>query len=107
MQEHGDAWQARGPHPVGVTTIQVDVRDDRGLPVEIWYPAEESHRGQDVDPEGGDEFDVIPGIVGDVQQAMRDAAPATGTAFPAVVFSHGTVSHRRQSTFLCTHLASH
>ena len=38
---------------------------------------------------------------------MRDATPAPGGPFPGVVFSHGMAGHRRQSTFLCTHLASH
>jgi pimeloyl-ACP methyl ester carboxylesterase len=41
-----------------------------------------------------------------VQEAVRDAVPASG-AFPLVVFSHGMAGHRRQSTFVCTHLASH
>jgi predicted dienelactone hydrolase len=37
---------------------------------------------------------------------VRDAAPAPGRR-PLVVFSHGFAGHRRQSTFFCTHLASH
>jgi predicted dienelactone hydrolase len=40
------------------------------------------------------------------QLAVRDAAPRAGR-FPLVAFSHGFGSHRRQSSFLCTHLASH
>src|SRR5262249_27794141 len=40
------------------------------------------------------------------QDAVRDAAPRAGR-FPLVAFSHGYGGHRRQSTFLCTHLASH
>ena len=37
---------------------------------------------------------------------MRDAELAEGL-FPFIAFSHGFGGHRRQSTFLCTHLASH
>jgi predicted dienelactone hydrolase len=37
---------------------------------------------------------------------VRDASPRRGR-FPLVAFSHGYGGHRRQSTFLCTHLASH
>lgn len=37
---------------------------------------------------------------------MRDA-PGVGAAQPLVVFSHGFGGHRRQSTFVTTHLASH
>ena len=41
----------RGPNPVGVRTIEF--RDDSlavTQVVEIWYPATERHRGQDLDP---------------------------------------------------------
>ena len=37
---------------------------------------------------------------------IGDAEMAAGR-FPVVLFSHGFGGHRRQSTFLCTHLASH
>jgi predicted dienelactone hydrolase len=40
------------------------------------------------------------------QDAVRDAA-ATAGRWPLVAFSHGFGGHRRQSTFFCTHLASH
>src|SRR5262249_6011106 len=40
------------------------------------------------------------------QEAVRDATPRPGVR-PLVVFSHGYGGHRRQSTFLCTHVASH
>jgi predicted dienelactone hydrolase len=100
-------WEERGPHPVGVRTIEAPVAG-RGasVPVEVWYPAAEQHRGRDLADDGGDEYDVIPGVVSDVQAAVRDALPAEGSR-PGVVFSHGMAGHRRQSTFLCTHLASH
>jgi predicted dienelactone hydrolase len=49
---------------------------------------------------------LIPGFPPGWQEAVRDAASRPGT-FPLVIFSHGFGAHRRQSTFLCTHLASH
>jgi predicted dienelactone hydrolase len=99
---------ARGAYPVGVRTLQCSDpgRDDRPLPVEMWYPAAETHRGQDVDEATRDHYDLLPGLPPGWQDAVRDAAPRGGR-FPLVVFSHGYGGHRRQSTFLCTHLASH
>jgi dienelactone hydrolase len=40
------------------------------------------------------------------QNAVRDAVPAPGTR-PPVLYSHGGYGHRRESSNLCTHLASH
>src|SRR5258708_19447850 len=40
------------------------------------------------------------------QAAVRDAAIQPGS-YPLVLYSHTSLGHRRQSTFLCTHLASH
>jgi predicted dienelactone hydrolase len=101
-----EAWSERGPHPVGVTTIDVLVpAREASIPAEIWYPADEAHRGADIDV--GDEYDLIPGVASDVQAAVREATPAQGALRAGVVFSHGMAGHRRQSTFLCTHLASH
>src|SRR5262245_37468056 len=98
---------SRGPHPAGVRTAElIDAVRDRPLDVEIWYPAADRHRGQDVDPERCDRYELLAGLPLVTQQAARDAAPAAGR-FPLVVFSHGYGGHRRQSTFLCTHLASH
>ena len=41
----------RGSAPVGVKTLEVrdDARAGRTLPVEVWYPADEAHRGQDLE----------------------------------------------------------
>ena len=99
---------ARGAHPVGVRTFDVDVagRDGRTVPVEVWYPAAESHVGQDVDPATQDSYSMVPGMPESTQEAVRDAEPAPGL-FPPIVFSHGFAGHRRQTTHLCTHLASH
>ena len=98
---------ARGPHPVGVRTIDVpDAARDRVVPVEVWYPATDGYAGQDLDDATRDAFELMPGLPASRQDAVRDAEPAAGP-FPAVVFSHGFAGHRRQTTHLCTHLASH
>ena len=97
---------ARGPHPVGVRSdFWADKYRRRDLPVEIWYPAAEVHRGEDLDPETQDT------IVGDwtaepmPQTAVRDGEPAAVRG-PLVVFSHGLSGFRFEATFLTTHLAS-
>jgi len=96
---------ARGPFPAGVRTVD-ERRGDRSLPVEIWYPATDRYAGRDVAAATRDSYDLIPGFPPASQDAVRDAAGRPGR-FPLVVFSHGYGGHRRQSTFLCTHLASH
>jgi hypothetical protein len=98
----------RGNLPVGVRTFNWSDpdRNDRLLTVEAWYPATETHRGQDLAEATRDTYELIPGFPPGWQDAVRDAAPRVGR-FPLVMFSHGFGAHRRQSTFLCTHLASH
>lgn len=97
----------RGPHPVGVRTVELrDEKRDRTLPVEVWYPATDAYAGQDLDEATRDHYEIFPGLPPSPQDAVRDAEAAGGTRVP-VVFSHGFAGHRRQSTHLCTHLASH
>jgi dienelactone hydrolase len=97
----------RGPFAVGVRTAAlVDDARERPLPTEVWYPADDAHLGADLDDTTRDRFETIPGMPEVVQDAVRDAMPRAGR-FPLVAFSHGFGAHRRQSTFLCTHLASH
>jgi len=96
---------ARGSHPVGVRTLHLR-RDGRALPVEVWYPAAAAHAGADLADATRDAYTLIPGFPVLRQDAVRGAAPEPGRR-PLVVFSHGYGGHRRQSTFLCTHLASH
>jgi dienelactone hydrolase len=97
----------RGPSPVGVRSLSItDPARQRALPVELWYPASEAVRGQDVAAATRDSYELIPGLPSPWQEAVRDAAPQPG-AYPLVLFSHGFGGHRRQSTFFCTHLASH
>ncbi len=89
----------RGPHPVGVRTLEVQSAG-RTLPLDVWFPADPRHAGQDLDPEAG-----APHPFGQPHRAIPDAAPAEGE-FPLIVFSHGNSGLRRQSTFLTTWLAS-
>lgn len=98
----------RGPHPVGVRTVTLtdETRGGRVLPVELWYPATPASAGQDLDAATRDTFEVFPGLPPVWQEAVRDVEPLAGM-FPLIAFSHGFGGTRRQSTFLCTHLASH
>ncbi|HAP76491.1 MAG TPA: hypothetical protein DCR14_10445 [Acidimicrobiaceae bacterium] len=96
-----------GPHPVGVTTLQLA----KGPKVEVWYPAAEGSEGTD----SYDVRDFVPEAIKAVLTAdipagysypgSRDAAVAEGS-FPVVLFSHGFTGIRLQSTFLTAHLAS-
>ncbi len=98
---------ARGPYAVGVRSdVFTDAARDRVLPVELWYPATDAYAGQDLADPTRDRYEVLPGLPAVTQDAVRDATPRAGR-WPLVVFSHGYGGHRRQSTFLCTHLASH
>lgn len=97
----------RGTYAVGVRTFEVgDAERDRTVPVEVWYPATPTYAGQDLDPASQDTYEMLPGMPPSPQDAVRDADPADGSFHP-VVFSHGFAGHRRQTTHLCTHLASH
>jgi predicted dienelactone hydrolase len=97
----------RGPFPVGVRSVSLP-RGERRLQVELWYPADDAFAGADLDPAQRDRYQMMPGVPMTWQAAVRDApARAADAPWPLVVFSHGLGGHRRQSTFLCTHLASH
>jgi dienelactone hydrolase len=98
----------RGSLPVGVRSSElVDARrGDRVLPVEVWYPAAPRYFGLDLSPATQDQFSVLPNTPPVQQAAVRDAAIQPGS-YPLVLYSHTSLGHRRQSTFLCTHLASH
>ncbi len=98
---------ARGPHAVGVRTIEArDAERNRLFPVEIWYPAEAEHAGEDLAPATQDSFAVPFGGPPRRQSAVRDAAGDPGTR-PLLLFSHHGGGPRRMATFLCTHLSSH
>src|SRR5262245_5879560 len=99
---------SRGTSPVGVRSLElVDAsRGGRRLPLEVWYPAADAHRGQDLADATRDRFTIAPGLPEAAQRAVRDADPARGR-FPVIAYFHGATGHRRESTELCTHLASH
>jgi dienelactone hydrolase len=96
---------ARGPFAAGVRTLRL-TRAGRSLPTEVWYPATEEHAGQDLNESTRDSFEMLPGLPASWQDAVRDARLRSGR-HPLIAFSHGYGGHRRQSTFLCSHLASH
>ncbi len=98
----------RGNYPVGVRTVTaVDTsRGNRELTVEIWYPATERYRGQDLDDATRDRFTFAPEMPAYSQSAVRDAASAAGR-FPLLLHTHGAFGYRQVMSGLCTHLASH
>lgn len=106
---------ARGPYPVGVEShTWVDTSRARTLPVEVWYPASEDFRGQDLDEATCDTFIADWAATLDpeeapiaIQHAVRDATRAVLDDMPLVLLIHGWAGFRREATFLGTHLASH
>src|SRR5215475_12150407 len=99
---------ARGPHPVGVRSGEIvdPARGDRRLPFELWYPASERYALLAWAPGAQDTFTAAPGLDQQRQAAVRDA-PIEPGSYPLALYSHTSGGHRRQASFLCTHLASH
>ena len=100
----------QGPYEVGVTTLELDDRQ-----VEVWYPTRRAAvPGAEHDAYFIRDFtspavqSLLPPEINPPFEtnAYRDVDAATGRRFPIVLFSHGAVSFRLQSTFLTTHLAS-
>jgi dienelactone hydrolase len=98
----------RGPHPVGVRTVTAvdESRDRRALTIEIWYPATERYRGQDLDDATRDPVTFAPEMPTYRQSAVRGATAAPGR-FPLLLHTHGAFGYRQVMSGLCTHLASH
>ncbi len=84
----------------------VDEGRARPLAVEVWYPADPSHAGEDLAGATRDSYHVLAAAPPVTQDAVGDAVPGPGR-HPLVAFSHGFAGHRRQTTHFCTHLASH
>ena len=98
---------SRGALPVGVRTMPLrDKFPGTETLLELWYPAAERLRGQDLDEATRDRFDIAHGIPEQSQDAVRDCDGLAGV-FPLVLYQHGGYGHRRESTSLCTYLASH
>jgi dienelactone hydrolase len=97
----------RGRFTTGVRSFDAqDKARSRVFPCETWYPAAAQHAGQDLAPETQDTCTARLSGTPQKQMAVRDAAAQPGS-YPLIVFSHYSGGHRRASTFLCTHLASH
>ena len=103
----------RGAHPVGVRSATWnDAHRDRELPIEIWYPATREFTGADLDPDRQDTYTAAwtAGGVSEpppVRQAAVRDAQAVALPGQVLLFCHGYAGHRRESTFICTRLASH
>ncbi|MEM9513819.1 MAG: hypothetical protein AAGA42_03090 [Actinomycetota bacterium] len=106
---------AAGPYAVGVTT-RTDpalVAEEAPELIEIWYPTTADTTGA---TDGYNVRDFLPTVVADLVPpetnsrfdvaARRDAAPAADGPFPVVLFSHGAVAFRTQSSEIARHLAS-
>jgi predicted dienelactone hydrolase len=93
---------------VGVRSSELvdTARGGRRLPLELWYPADDRHHGQDLAEASRDRFTIAPGIPEATQRAVRGAEPSRGR-FPLVAYFHSATGHCREASELCTHLASH
>src|SRR4029450_14149963 len=87
---------SRGPSPGGVRPIPLTdgARAGRLLPLEVWYPATDAHRGADLDAATQDTYDVLPGFPPVTQDAVRDGARRPGS-YPLGMFLHGFGGPRR------------
>lgn len=99
-----------GPFQVGVTTLSLGDRE-----VEVWYPTTRAAvRNVPTDVYFIRDFtspvvqSLLPATINPPFEtdAHRDVRAAPRGQFPLVLFSHGALSFRMQSTFLTTHLAS-
>jgi dienelactone hydrolase len=97
----------RGAAPVGVRSIELrGTRAGEVFTIEVWYPAAPRYRSLDLDTETSDAFSPAPGLPSARQNAVRDAMPEQGSR-QLVMYFHGAYGHRRESSHVCTHLASH
>lgn len=105
------AYVAPGPYAAAVTTVEIEP----GRKMEVWYPTPKAGAiGQTPDTYNLRSF--LPAVITDTLPAsiqptfttdgFRDLPAAAGGPFPMVLFSHGAISYRLQSSFLTTHLAS-
>ena len=105
------AYAALGPFAVGVTTVEVEP----GRQMEVWYPADSSAT-VGLTPEAYHLRAFISSTLSSILSptvdptfqtpAFRGVASAPGANRPLVLFSHGAMGFRLQSTTITTHLAS-
>ena len=105
------AYVAPGPFTAGVTTVEIEP----GRMMEIWYPAPAgSAAGLSPEVYRIRSF-LAPGLAAVLSpsvdppfetDAYRGLPVAGSGPFPLVLFSHGTMSYRLQSSTLTSHLAS-
>ena len=88
----------RGAFSVGVRTVELrDAARARTFPCEIWYPALPGRQKEDRRHAADDQISL---------DETRDAEACAGV-YPLIGFSHSSGGDRRQSSFLCAHIASH
>ncbi|MEP4198875.1 MAG: dienelactone hydrolase [Aliishimia sp.] len=107
-----------GAYPIGVRTMtftdpdRIDILNvtddaiptyDRPLTVEMWYPAAEGTTGGTTYETVIRDGKTATKLEG---RAARDAAPASGEAFPLIVISHGYPGNRMLMSHLGENLAS-
>jgi predicted dienelactone hydrolase len=117
------ALAAYGTHSIGVRTLQVvnpnqiDVlqidpkapkpvvlpRYNRPITLEVWYPAQAGATGNTTLRALVRDGKTEVGLQG---RAVRDAAPASGTAFPLVIISHGFPGNRFLLSPIAENIAS-
>jgi predicted dienelactone hydrolase len=87
-----------GPFSVGVRTVELrDASRARTFPCEIWYPALPGRQEEDQHHAADHQISL---------NETRGAEACAGV-YPLIGFSHSSGGDRRQSSFLCTHIASH
>jgi predicted dienelactone hydrolase len=94
-----------GAFSIGYTMFTpVDAtRDDRPLPVSVWYPVDEA----DAATEPLTEYPLQSGFTLASEVAVDDLPASSAGPFPLLVFSHGFGGINTQSTKLMEALASH
>lgn len=108
LRPDAPSYALHGPYWVGTREFVVEPDSERPLLVTAWYPA--------LNPEGvvgTMDYNQYYPYLADLQPAMQgyallDAAPdASGAPYPLVVYSHGSVTMRTNSSWLLEHIASY
>jgi predicted dienelactone hydrolase len=90
-----------GPYQVGRRTIEMPdpEQPDRVLPVDIWYPVDQTTTG---DPTN---YEFLPGLGYTADGTLAEAPVADGS-FPLLIYSHGSGGFRWIATFFTEFMAS-